>query len=46
MNLDPFGSYSDSQLWHALKGAHLKNFVAGLEKRLEHQLTERGENIR
>ena len=46
MNLDPFETYSDSDLWHALESAHLKNFVSGLEKRLQHEVAEGGENLR
>ena len=34
MNLDPFESYSDGDLWHALESAHLLTFVSGLEKKL------------
>lgn len=29
MNLDPFGKYSESELWKALELAHLKHFVEG-----------------
>ena len=46
MNLDPFESYSDSDLWHALESAHLKTFVSGLEKQLQHHIAEGGENLR
>ena len=46
MNLDPFESYSDGGLWRALESAHLKNFVASLEKKLQHQIAEGGENLR
>ena len=33
-NLDPFGKYSDDQLWRALEHAHLKTFVQGLSGNL------------
>ena len=46
MNLDPFGSYSDDDLWHALESAHLNSFVTNLGKKLLHQITEHGENLR
>ncbi|XP_035230725.1 multidrug resistance-associated protein 1-like, partial [Stegodyphus dumicola] len=44
-NLDPFGSYSDDALWLALDQAHLKNFVSSLDKGLEHEVAEGGENL-
>jgi len=46
MNLDPFEAYSDDQLWSALKLAHLKEFVMGLENQLNFQCSEGGENLR
>ena len=46
INLDPFESYSDDEVWCALESAHLKTFVSGLEKRLLHQVAEGGENLR
>ena len=46
MNLDPFESYSDDDLWRALESAHLKTFVSGLEKKLLHEVAEGGENLR
>ena len=46
MNLDPFESYSDSDLWRALESAHLKMFVSGLEEELQHHIAEGGENLR
>ncbi|XP_028966466.1 multidrug resistance-associated protein 1 [Galendromus occidentalis] len=44
-NLDPFGEKSDEAVWASLEQAHLKDFVTGLEKGLEHEVTEGGENI-
>ncbi|KAL3254641.1 hypothetical protein MRX96_054165 [Rhipicephalus microplus] len=44
-NLDPFDSMKDDELWRALEHSHLKEYVAGLEKGLEHIITEGGENI-
>lgn len=46
MNLDPFETYSDDELWRALESAHLKSFVSGLEKKLQHEIVEGGENLR
>ncbi|KAK8782898.1 hypothetical protein V5799_015760, partial [Amblyomma americanum] len=45
-NLDPFDKLGDDELWRALEHSHLKEYVAGLEKGLEHNITEGGENIR
>ena len=46
MNLDPFETYSDDELWCALESAHLKSFVSCLEKKLQHEIAEGGENLR
>ena len=46
MNLDPFGQYSDDQVWEALKHAHLYDFVSGLKEGLDHECGEGGENLR
>ncbi|XP_055636693.1 multidrug resistance-associated protein 1-like isoform X2 [Toxorhynchites rutilus septentrionalis] len=45
MNIDPFGSYSDDQVWKALELSHLKNFVKGLPSGLEHDVAENGDNL-
>ncbi|CAL1291846.1 unnamed protein product [Larinioides sclopetarius] len=44
-NLDPFGTYSDEALWQSLKHAHLRDFVSALEKGLDHEVAEEGENL-
>ncbi|GFQ80003.1 multidrug resistance-associated protein 1 [Trichonephila clavata] len=44
-NLDPFGSYNDQALWQSLEQSHLKSFVTSLEKGLEHEVSEGGENL-
>lgn len=46
MNLDPFGIYSDAQLWQALEQSNLKEFVSNLGKKLDHECTESGDNLR
>ncbi|CAG2247906.1 ABCC1 [Mytilus edulis] len=45
MNLDPFEEYSNEEIWKALKHAHLKKFVDGLDEGLEHKCSEGGENF-
>ncbi|KAK7108692.1 hypothetical protein V1264_016377 [Littorina saxatilis] len=45
MNLDPFGEYSDSQVWQSLEHAHLKAYVDSLPDSLEHECGEGGENL-
>ncbi|KAM9784084.1 multidrug resistance-associated protein 1 [Syngnathus typhle] len=45
MNLDPFESYSDEDLWRSLELSHLKNFVSGLPDKLNHECSEGGENL-
>lgn len=46
MNLDPFDEYTDDTVWRALELAHLKPFVKGLDRALEYELTEGGDNLR
>lgn len=46
MNLDPFDSYSDEEVWKALELAHLRSFVSGLQDKLNHECSEGGENLR
>lgn len=45
INLDPFGHYTDDEIWKALELAHLKDFVSSLEDGLEYQVSEGGENV-
>ncbi|CAH1406918.1 unnamed protein product [Nezara viridula] len=45
MNLDPFGSYNDEQVWRALELSHLKAFVKELPAGLQHEVSEGGENL-
>ena len=46
LNLDPFETYSDENVWHALESAHLKQHMETLESGLEHEVAEGGENLR
>uniref|UniRef100_A0A8C6UDK6 ABC-type glutathione-S-conjugate transporter n=1 Tax=Neogobius melanostomus TaxID=47308 RepID=A0A8C6UDK6_9GOBI len=45
MNLDPFDTYSDEEVWSALELAHLKNFVSNLPDKLGYECSEGGENL-
>uniref|UniRef100_A0A8R1XX01 ABC-type glutathione-S-conjugate transporter n=2 Tax=Onchocerca volvulus TaxID=6282 RepID=A0A8R1XX01_ONCVO len=45
MNLDPFGHFGDAVLWNALRMAHLDLLVHSFPNKLEHKLSEGGENI-
>uniref|UniRef100_A0A8P4GE54 ABC-type glutathione-S-conjugate transporter n=1 Tax=Dicentrarchus labrax TaxID=13489 RepID=A0A8P4GE54_DICLA len=45
MNLDPFDTCSDEDLWKALELAHLSSFVLALPQKLNHQCCEGGENL-
>ena len=45
VNLDPFDSFKDEEIWQALEKAHLKEFVEILENRLEFECSESGENL-
>lgn len=46
MNLDPFDTHTDEELWWALEQAHLKDFVQALDGKLLFQCSESGENLR
>lgn len=45
MNLDPFGTYSDDEIWKSLRLAHLDEFVKGLQGELEYKCDEHGSNL-
>ncbi|CAL8332500.1 unnamed protein product [Merluccius merluccius] len=45
MNLDPFDTYTDEEVWSSLELAHLKNFVSNLPNKLSHECSEGGENL-
>ena len=44
-NLDPFGEYTDSELWEALEQVQLKLTVEQMEGQLEGEVTEGGRNF-
>lgn len=45
MNLDPFDSYTDEEIWETLEHAHLKSFVKSLPTGIQHEVSEGGENL-
>ncbi|XP_033117760.1 multidrug resistance-associated protein 1-like isoform X2 [Anneissia japonica] len=45
MNLDPFDSYTDDEIWNSLSLSHLQVFVSSLPRGLQHECTEGGENL-
>lgn len=45
LNLDPFDTHKDEEVWRALEHAHLKSFVKGLTAGLNHEVSEGGENL-
>ncbi|KAL7641498.1 UNVERIFIED_CONTAM: hypothetical protein RMT77_007369 [Armadillidium vulgare] len=45
MNLDPFENYDDNSLWDALEHSHLKDFVSSLPLKLNHAVSEGGDNL-
>ena len=44
-NLDPFDKYLDNEIWTSLELAHLKSFVKSLDKQLDYQISEGGDNL-
>lgn len=44
-NLDPFGSHNDVDIWQALQSAHMKDYIAKLEGKLQAKVLEGGDNF-
>ena len=44
-NIDPFGSYSDVEIWSALELTHMKERINRMENGLSHLLAEGGQNF-
>eukprot|EP01126_Amoeba_proteus_P010747 TRINITY_DN14229_c0_g1_i7.p1 TRINITY_DN14229_c0_g1~~TRINITY_DN14229_c0_g1_i7.p1 ORF type:complete len:614 (+),score=115.29 TRINITY_DN14229_c0_g1_i7:116-1957(+) len=44
-NLDPFSSYNDSEIWHALQLSCLRDYISSLPKGLDHEVSENGSNF-
>jgi ABC-type multidrug transport system fused ATPase/permease subunit len=44
-NLDPFGEYSDAEIWRAIELSHLKSFTDSLEEGLHHEIKEGAGNL-
>ncbi|KAI1722936.1 ABC transporter transmembrane region domain-containing protein [Ditylenchus destructor] len=44
-NLDPFNRHKDEEIWRALEYANLKEFAEANPAKLEHEITEGGDNI-
>ncbi|KAM6953651.1 ATP-binding cassette sub-family C member 5 [Aplochiton taeniatus] len=44
-NLDPWGQFSDAQIWEALEKTHIKEMVSQLPHLLHSEVTENGENF-
>ena len=46
LNLDPFNIHTDQEMWNSLEHSHLKKYVNSLPDKLEHMVSEGGENLR
>ncbi|KAM9817691.1 ATP-binding cassette sub-family C member 3 [Neosynchiropus ocellatus] len=45
MNLDPFGKYTDEDVWKALQHSHLHKYVSNQPAKLELECSEGGDNL-
>jgi ABC-type multidrug transport system fused ATPase/permease subunit len=46
MNIDPFDTCSEQEIWNVLERLDLKGYVQGLENQLNFECSESGENFR
>lgn len=44
-NLDPFGIYSDADIWQALQNSHLKDYIVSMDGQLNAEVLEGGDNF-
>jgi ABC-type multidrug transport system fused ATPase/permease subunit len=44
-NLDPFGDYTDEELWNALELSYMKDYIMATPHKLETEVVEGGQNI-
>uniref|UniRef100_UPI00398F0E09 ATP-binding cassette sub-family C member 2 n=1 Tax=Pristiophorus japonicus TaxID=55135 RepID=UPI00398F0E09 len=45
LNLDPLNRHSDEEVWRSLELAHLKHYTTTLPNKLQHKVSEGGENL-
>ncbi|TMW69128.1 hypothetical protein Poli38472_001284 [Pythium oligandrum] len=43
--MDPFGEYDDADIWQAFDKIGLKDMISALDGKLDHELSENGENF-
>ena len=46
INLDPYQTKTDEEIWDVLEQAHMKDFVRALPGQLEFKCSEGGDNVR
>ena len=46
INLDPYQTKTDDNIWDVLEQAHMKEFVRALPGQLEFKCSEGGDNVR
>ncbi|KAF1333300.1 Atp-binding protein, partial [Globisporangium splendens] len=43
--MDPFGDYDDAAIWTAFEKVGMKDMISSLDNKLDHELSENGENF-
>ncbi|KAF1333303.1 Atp-binding protein, partial [Globisporangium splendens] len=43
--MDPFGGYDDAAIWTAFEKVGMKDMISSLDNKLDHELSENGENF-